>query len=60
MRKAVIWNLTQRKYVARPGSEKSFTGDIRKAQQFPSKAVAEADCCGNEKVEMWNGLERFS
>ena len=55
----VIWNHTQRKYVAQPGLPSSFTSDIRKARQFQTREQAFAECCGDERVERWNGLERF-
>ena len=57
MRRYVIWSTTQRKYVAPPGSAKSFTSDIRKAGQFPTKEAAEADCCGDESARE---IERFA
>jgi len=55
----VIWNLDQRKFVAPAGEHKSFTSDIRKARIFKTKEEAEANACGNERVEGWRGLERF-
>jgi len=36
------------KYVAPPGSPKSYVTDLRKARRFPTRAAAEADACGNE------------
>lgn len=55
----VIWNTTKRAYVGPPGAKSSFTRDIRKARVFESLQAAEADCCGDERVEGWTGLERF-
>lgn len=47
----VIWNMTQRKYVAPPGLKSSYTTNILKAQTFPTREAAEADCCGDERVQ---------
>ncbi len=38
------------KYVALPGSEKSYTQNFDKAQKFSSREAAEANACGNERV----------
>jgi len=39
------------KYVARPGSEHSYTTDLTKALIFTTREAAEADrCVGNELV----------
>ncbi len=46
----VIWNHTQRKYVAEPGLKSSFTRSLAKARKFPTEAAAKADCCGDESV----------
>jgi hypothetical protein len=37
-------------FVTPPGSEKSYTKDLREARQYPDKAKAQQDCCGNERV----------
>ena len=46
----VIWNITQRKYVAPPGLQSSFTNKLQNARRFSTREAAEADCCGNERV----------
>jgi hypothetical protein len=46
----VIWNLSQRKYVAPPGLKSSYTQFIHKARKFPSREAAEHECCGDEQV----------
>ncbi|MBC2806597.1 hypothetical protein ACCS91_33750 [Rhizobium ruizarguesonis] len=48
--KFVIWNMTQRKFVAPPGLKSSYTRDIGKAREFPNRAAAEGECCGDERV----------
>jgi len=38
-------------YATRPGSQNSYTRDIRGAQRFPTREAAEASgVCGNERV----------
>ena len=39
-----------RLYVARPGSNKSYTGRLENARLFSSREEAENDACGNETV----------
>jgi hypothetical protein len=38
------------KYVSLPGSERSYTTDVSRAQTFTSKEAAEANACSNERV----------
>ena len=38
------------KYVAKPGSEKSYTRSLQAAQKFDSKEQADAQKCGNESA----------
>lgn len=38
------------KYVALPGSERSYTSDITKAARYPSRPVAKGAKCGNERI----------
>jgi hypothetical protein len=51
----VIWNLSQRKYVAPLGLKSSYTQFIHKARTFPTRQAAEADCCGDERVREIDG-----
>jgi len=37
-------------YVAEPGSERSYTKDVRRAQKFTTEEAAKANACGNEHV----------
>lgn len=37
-------------YVALPGSEKSYTKDIKRAQRFTRLETAQANACSNEHV----------
>lgn len=39
------------KYVARSGSEHSYTADLAYAQVYKNYADAKRNCCGNERVE---------
>lgn len=39
------------KYVARPGSKRSYTRYLQCARVFTSRDAAEGECCGNEHVE---------
>lgn len=42
---------TDGKYVARPGSEHSYTSRLEDAKLFPTRAAAEAErCVENERV----------
>jgi hypothetical protein len=38
-------------FVAEPGSERSYTPAISRARKFKTRDEAEADCCGNERIE---------
>jgi hypothetical protein len=39
------------KYVARPGSQSSYTRKLELARQYASRKAAEADrCLGNERI----------
>jgi hypothetical protein len=38
-------------YVAKPGSNKSYTAILQNAQTFRHREVAENNACGNEHVE---------
>lgn len=44
----VIWNTSQKAYVAPPGSRCSFTADLRNARQFRTIEAAKQESCGNE------------
>ena len=46
----VIWNITQRKWVAQPGSQSSYTTNPLKARRFDNYEAASVDCCGDEIV----------
>ena len=46
----VLWNLDQRRYVARPGEAHSFTRDLLKARRWRTREAAEREACGNERV----------
>lgn len=46
----VIWNVDERKYVARAGAEHSFTSKLQDARPFKTREAAEQDACGNEQV----------
>lgn len=54
MRKYVLWNTTKRQFVAYPGLKSSFTPDVRKARTFETRKEAEANACGDERVEWWS------
>lgn len=44
------------KYVAKPGSRKSYTTKLEKAQTFVTEQAARASACGNEYViNVWAG-----
>ena len=47
----VIYNHAKKCYVARPGSQLSFTRSLAKARRYSSLDAARADCCGNESVQ---------
>lgn len=38
------------KYVARSGSERSYTRRLEEARIFKSREEAKAECCGNERI----------
>ena len=38
------------KFVARPGSKKSYTSSLQNARQFATREDAERDRCGNERT----------
>lgn len=38
----------QNKFLAAPGSDKSYTTNVLNARRFPSRAAAQAECCENE------------
>ena len=40
-----------RVYVAPPGQAKSYTTSPRAARAFPSRALAEAEKCGDERIK---------
>ena len=44
----VIWNVDERKYVARLGKENSFTKYLQNARVFDTERAAQNECCGNE------------
>jgi len=47
------------KYVANPGSQKSYTSKIEYARQYPTREAADGDKCGNEyAVETRSLLQR--
>lgn len=39
------------KFVALPGSKRSYTSDIDQARAFDTEEEAKADCCSNEYVQ---------
>lgn len=46
----VIWNTTQKAYVAWPGRERSYTKLLQNARVFKTFEEAHQDCCGDEIV----------
>jgi hypothetical protein len=44
----IIYNKTQRKYVAYPGLMKSFVRYRNNARIYATEELAQADCCGDE------------
>lgn len=46
------------KYVARPGSEHSYTSKLEDARVFRTREEADRDCCGNEQVVPIEELHR--
>jgi hypothetical protein len=46
----VIRNTETGRYVARSGSEHSYTKDPRRIRIFPSKAAAEAELCVENEI----------
>jgi hypothetical protein len=46
----LIWNLSQSAYVAPSGSPRSFTKRIELARLFRTRAAANANLCGDERV----------
>ena len=44
------------KYVARSGSQSSYTARLERARVFSSRAAAEADACSNERVRSVNDI----
>jgi hypothetical protein len=36
-------------YLARPGSQHSYTRKLEHAQTFPTREAAQAQCCENER-----------
>lgn len=46
----IIYNRTNKCYVAKLGSQTSFTRSIFRARKYSSLDAARADCCGNESV----------
>lgn len=38
------------KYVARPGSKRSYVAGVEKAQRYPSEEEAERNRCENERI----------
>jgi len=46
----VIKNMNTGRFVARPGSEYSYTILSTQARMFRTKEEAQEHCCGNEKV----------
>jgi hypothetical protein len=46
----VIWNTTQRAYVAQPGQASSYTRSLEAARKWASRDAAERECCGDERV----------
>lgn len=59
MRKFVIWSHAERAFVAR-GAERTYTADVRRARQWPTKADAQAQCQTEDKVEAWRGIAHFN
>jgi hypothetical protein len=46
----ILQNIETGRYVAPPGSDKSYTRDVLKARKFQTRAAAQNDACGNERV----------
>lgn len=46
----LIYNNTNKCYVAKPGSQISFTRSLNRARKYHSIEAARADCCGNESI----------
>ncbi len=46
----IIWNTTQRKWVAPASMKSSYTTSDLKARQFDTKEAAERECCGDERA----------
>jgi hypothetical protein len=46
----VIWNTTQRAYVAPAGGATSYTRRIEAARKWPTREAADRECCGDERV----------
>ena len=44
----IIQNMDTRKYVARSGSEHSYTKYLQEARTYADRESAKRDCCGNE------------
>lgn len=38
------------RYVAQPGSKRSYTTRLQNARVFPTREAAQADACGNESI----------
>lgn len=46
----LLFRAEDRKWVAKPGLDRSYTRDMMKAQVYPSREAAEAERCGNETI----------
>jgi len=46
----VIKRTSDGKYVARPGSERSYTSDRQQAAEYSTEAEARRNACGNESI----------
>ena len=52
----VLKNIDTGKFVAPPGSLKSYTADALKAQRFRTRETAENHRCGNERIIDFDSL----
>lgn len=50
MSKYVIRHIETSKYVARPGSRRSYVKTLEAARVYLTREAAEADKCGNEAI----------
>lgn len=56
----VIQNCDDAKFVARPGSQHSYTNRLQDARVFQTRDDAERERCGNETIVLVDNLLRGS